>query len=653
MRGRQAVGETRVAISREQALDEIAESLQAIVTQHGPRAVASYTGTGTQVASVGTAFVEAWLKGLGSSMHFTSMTIDQPAKGVGAEWHGVWGAGPVPYSDADVIMLIGNNPVVSALSWPGGPPMWYPSAIGQSKKQGKCFIVVDPRHTETARHADIHLQLTPGRDAALLAGMIHVILDEGLFERKFCQTHTEGLDSLRRATADFTPDVAADLAGVPQQQLVDAARLFAGGRAAVATSATGPCMSPFANLTEYLRLCLNTLCGGWVRSGQRIATPSVLLPDVAPPAQALPAAFIPRPYNPEHNREKTRVREVRRVHGEMPTAVLADEILTPGEGQVKALVVLGGNPMAAFPDPVKTERALSSLELLVCIDIVETRTTQLADYVLPAAHPLEREDVAWVASMFAEEPFGAYAEALFDPPADIVDEWKLLWGLGSRMGTDISLAGGDVDMISLPETAEVLQLMWPGSRVSIDEMRGDPNGRIFDSFSDVRAAEPDPRSAARLQLGAEEAFAELVRFKKESISPAGKPSTSFPYLLVCRRAKEFNNSMCHDFPGRRSGSPVYMHPDDARAMRFSEGESITVTSSHGSTVAELCLDRTMRTGVISMHHCFGTAPGVKAGQTAESEGNVAMLISNEQDCDAITGMARQSAIPVSLGSAPR
>lgn len=630
-------------IAKTTALDAIAEKMRSIIAEHGPRAVAGYIGTGGQIQSIGLSFLEAWLQGLGSTMLFTSMQIDQPGKAVAAEWHGVWAAGPQQFSTADVVMLIGCNPIVSSMSWLGGPPPWYPTALKQARKRGMKVIVIDPRVTETAACADIHLQLKPGEDATLMAAMIRVILREELFDRSFCDEHVQGVTELRQAVDAFTPEYAAIRTGLPAEQIVAAARVFASGSRGQAISGTGPSFAPHANVAEYLILVLNTLCGRWVRPGDRINPPSVLLPDVPVPAQALPEQFMPPMFRPSANAEPSRIGNVRKVYGAMPTAVLSDEILMPGPGQIKALFVIGGNPAASFPDQKKTLRALRELELLVCIDVNRSETAEYAHYVLPATHPLEREDLGWSHTFFSEYPFSVYTDRVVAPMGESEDEWRYLVELSARLNSPIQLPGGEIDPKNPPSNRIVNQLLWPNSRVSIEDIAAHPGGAIFERFADVRAIAPIPEMKAFLQVGAAGALTELQSVLDET---CGSASDEFDFLLICRRAKNAVNSMHHELLDPQVRNPLYVHPDDLQRLDLHGGDTVDLRSEEGCVQAVVEADSSMRVGVISMYHSCGLS---EVARWSPAQGtSVSQLISTDRHTDAITGMARQTAIPVSI-----
>jgi len=636
-------------IASERALDEIAARLADIIRRHGRRAVASYSGTAAYFNAATLPAVKAWHRGIGSPMNCSSVTIDQPAKIIAVGRHGFWGGGPHSFATADVVMLIGINPLVSALHQMGGPPGFYPKALREARRRGLKIICVDPRRTETARLAHMHLQLQPGEDPTLLAGMLRVIVSENRHDAAFCREHTEGLEALRDAIAGFTPEYVERRAGVPAEQMIAAARLFAAGPRGCASSGTGPDMAPHPNLSEHLICCLNTVCGRWSRAGERVNVPSLLTPFLPRPAQAFPPEMLPAEINLTLNTERARIRGLRQLYGEMPTAALADEILEPGGGQVRALLVVSGNPVAAWPDQQKTVRALEALDLLVCLDIRMNATGRRAHYVIGCHHPLERDDLPDFQDRLYEQPYSHYARAVVAPVGDTLEEWRFFTGLARRMGTTIELAGGRLDTERPPSTIEVLELVYPGAKVPVRTIAEHDGGHIFDGI-EVVVGPPIPGLSGRLQLTPDGSVEELRAVRDE---PVRKPrrhgrNGAFTHLLVCSRLKQVMNSVGHNHPRARahgSYNPAFLHPDDLAQLGLASGDLVEIASEDGTVPAIVAASEDMRRGTIAMAHAFGGDPAEEADVRSVGS-SVSRLISTERDYDPIAGMARQSAIPV-------
>ncbi len=654
-RKRQADG-SFAPIGSEQALDEIAAQLQAIMAEHGPRSIASYNGTYSYQNSAAHGVARAWHKSIGSPSYYTSVTIDQPAKvAIGPARMGFWNAGSHMWCDADVAMIIGNNTLVSHYSIPGGVPSFSPfNALREGKKRGVKVICVDPRKTELAARADLHLQVKPGQDAALIAGIIQVIIAQELYDKDFCAEHTRGLQQLEAATRRFTPELVAAAADIPVAQVLEAARIFAAGPRGSAVTGTGPEMGPHPNLLQHLVQALNAICGRHYREGERLPNPGVLTPPGPRRAQAtspqpqwlsqgtrsrvsadIGELFVLSPYGPL---------------GEMPTAVIADEMLTPGDGQIKALICVGGNPLLAWPDQEKTLRALSGLELLVCIDLKMAATAQLAHYVLAPKMCLEREDVTLLTDIWHDQAYSQYSPTVVEAEGDKIEEWEFFWAIGKRMGLQMSLDNGPIDMDNKPAKFDLLKNITAGSRVPLEQVRQSDGGQVFPGM-DIIIEPADPATRGYLDLfpdGLEEELAAAYR-DAQTADPG-----NFPHLLVSRRMKNTYNSTGPELSllkDKGTTNPAFMHPQDLAALGISTGELIEVYSAHGRIPAVAAAADDIKPGVVSMSHCWGGSPDPAAGTDArvrELGSNTNRLIDNREQAEKYSGMPRQSTIPVAV-----
>ncbi|MEO0996907.1 MAG: molybdopterin-dependent oxidoreductase, partial [Pseudomonadota bacterium] len=425
------------ALGSDVAIDAVATRLGRIVERHGPRAVALYNGTHGYNNFLSTAFGFAFMEAIGSPMVFTSVTIDQPGKAVSGALHGTWLAGHASIDEADCWMFVGANPVISMLG-----PVNPAHALKRNQARGMQLIVVDPRRSEVARRADVFLQARPGQDALILAAMLKVIFDENLADREFLAAHVEGTAALQAVLATLDIAAVAARAGLTAEALVRAARTYAGARSGVVAVGTGPNMAGHGNLTEYLSRVLMSVCGHWLRPGDNFANPGALLhplPPIAAASGAMPAWGFGEPL---------RVRGLTDTAAGMPTAALSDEILLDGDGRVRALIVVGGNPLLAWPDQLKTREALEKLELLVCLDTLQSATGDHADVTVAVKTHLEvagltalqeacRAYIGW--GYWA--PYAQYcAPAVAPPPgSDLIEEWEFFRGVADRLGAALTL----------------------------------------------------------------------------------------------------------------------------------------------------------------------------------------------------------------------
>lgn len=686
-------------IPSERAMDEIAARIGELVAKHGPRAVALYPGTysGPHPASIpaGVGFMLA----LGSRMVFTSAAIDQPGKHVANAIHGRWLGGSHVFDESDVWMLVGNNPLISMS---GGIPPSNPSRrLRAAKARGLSLIVIDPRRSEVARFADLFLQPKAGEDPAILAAMLHVVIREARYDADFVLQHVAGFEALARAVEDCTPEWAAARAGLEPGGIVAAARLFAQGPRGCAVAGTGPNMAPHGNLTEYLLLCLNTLCGRWRRAGERVPNPGALLPPAVGKAQALG----PRPGWGKG--ESLRSRPLGNSAAGLPTAALSDEILWDGEERIRALICLGSNPVAAWPDQRKAIRAMKRLELLVCLDPKLGATSKLAHYVIAPKLSLEVPGLSVSSEAIEQtyvahgypEPYAQYTKAIVAPPpgSDVIEEWEFFWGLCRRMGLGLTCyplraetgvlrerrESFALGMERKPSTDELLAGLMNGSRIPLEEIKRHPHGAIFDDAffppspepptRDATTARPksapvapfgpkpghafvapaDPGHGERLDVGNPDMLGELAGVRAEAVEAATGDATgrsARPFQLISRRLPNVYNSTGRDLASLQRGrawNPAFLHPDDLAMLGLRDGDLVEIASDHAAILGIVESAPELRRGIVSMAHCHGDAPETD-DRIRELGSSTGRLVDNMRDYDPHTGIPRMSAIAVSI-----
>lgn len=652
-------GDGHIAISSDQAGREIAARLETIMDRHGPRAVATYIGTHGYNNFPASAFATAFMTAIGSPMLFTSVTIDQPGKAVALGLHGPWLGGLYTPDECDVLMLVGSNPVVSMNGGLGVNPA---RRLHELKARGLALIVIDPRRSETAARADLHVQPRPGEDAVVLAGIIRAILAADWHDADFVAAEADHLSALRQAVAPFTPEFVARRADIAAADVLRAAQLWGGGRRGGINCGTGPNMAGHGNLTEYLAKVLLTLRGFWRRAGDMVSNPGVLM-DVGPFIAASPGPLSAWGFG-----EKMRMKGLSDTLAGLPTGVLADEILTPGDGQVKALIVLGGNPMLAWPDQLKTHAAMQALDLLVCVDPQLSATARLAHYVIAPKLPLEFASATALMEMLAAvgtgwgyfTPYAQYTPALLPPPpgSDVIEDWELFFDICRNLGlpmrippmttldkTKAAQNATPLDMSRKPHGDAVWDIIMKGSPVPFEQVRTKARrGHVFDVPEQRVAAKPAGWTG-RLDIGNAVMMAELT-----ALAAAVAVATDFRFLVISRRLHDVLNSCWHDNPTLRRRAPynpAYFNPDDLARLKLKSGDVVEIDSARSSIMAVVEPDHTVRRGCISMTHAWGGNPDDDADPFTIG-GNTGRLVSTDQDWDPYTGIPRMSAIAVNV-----
>lgn len=646
---RDAVGNF-TAVTAAQAMDEIAAKLSALIAEHGPRSVAFYHGTGAFRSTLGGLLERAFVSAIGSPNFFSTMTIDQSAKWVTAGRMGAMACGKPSTRDIDLAVIVGNNPLVSHQTYPFGP--------GESGSPGKSFaaakargariVVVDPRRTETARYADLLIQPLPGHDAALFAAVAHILLRDGTYNRTFCERFVGQLDELRRAVAPFTPALAAQRAQVPVEQIETLARWLGEAKRPFVGSGSGPSMSAHSNLNDHMIETVNALVGGYKREGDLVRNPGTLKPRPS-------IATVVPPTRSWEKGVKCRTADIGTLFGEFPTALLPQEILTPGPDKIRALIVFGGNLLPALGDPDRASPAFDDLQLLVSLDPRLNETAQRAHYVIGTSQHFERHDLSMPGDSLYPEAFAQLAEPVVPKPAGVIHDWEFFWGIASRMGVPLTLKywayglsydaiadGLVLDMQHAPDPDDMLRFLCSHGAVSHDELKAEPGGvRPQRPPQYVQAAEDN---GARLQVCPPDVAAELRSVLEES------QDGRFTYQLTCRRLMNAMNSAYRDASATLRKYPVnwaYMNPDDMRDSGIDDRALIEIESEHGRIVGVARAEPQLRRGVISMTHLYGTFEPSR-DPYAQRGSHTGRLTSLQRYLEPINFMPRFSGIPVNV-----
>jgi anaerobic selenocysteine-containing dehydrogenase len=629
-----------VSVPSSIAAVEAADRLWELVEHHGPRSVALYIGTGSSGYAGSIPTGNALWRALGSSMNFNPGAIDQPGKGAAAALHGRWAGGAWTPAEASVWTFIGTNPLVTM--W-AGTGMYNPGRqLREGRKRGMRIVVIDPRRTEVAAFADVHLAVRPGEDPVVLAGLLRLLFYNGRVDEDFVNRHAVGLDELRSAVEPFTVDVVAARAGIAGADLEAAAEIIGSSRRGGMSAGTGANMSPRSTLTEYLLLAVYTVCGYWRREGDPLGNPGVLIP----PQQWKEQPLLPLP-GMYGSRESVRDGAIVVSAAGLQTGLVAEDILGDAPDRIRALLNVGGNPLTAWPGHAKVRAAMERLELLVSFDVGMSATAAMSHVVFGTKFHLEVANITGNETIRSYGaacegfpiPFAMYSPAVVEPPAgsDLVEEWEVFHAIARRLGLPLVVNGIDLAAIEKPTSDQVLDAVLRMAVVGLDELRRYPRGNVFDVAAVVGPPDRDRPDDLRLRLGERAALEGL----DDVLDKAWREA---PFRLVVRRTVQMKNSWGNDLPTLAKwfpyANPVWMHPDDMATLAVQTGDAIEIRSAHGTIRCLAEEDDTQRSGVVSVSHGWG-GPG-RAGA------NVNELTDDLDFGDPITAIPHMSSLPVWL-----
>jgi anaerobic selenocysteine-containing dehydrogenase len=436
----------------EQTLDGLAATLAEVIDRHGPGVIGAYRATHYAFDAAGRAVADRFFRALPTHQLYSAVTVDAPNKTLVPDL--MTGAPfifpQVDWDAARLLLVVGQNPIVSH-----GHSVARPNALVALRRlqaRGGAIVVADPRTTETARLADLHLPLRPGSDPALLAGLVRAVLDAGAADTAFLSECTESgsLERLARVVEPFTPVTVADHCGI-EPVLVEAAitLLLGAGRLAVQTG-TGISMGAAPNVAEWLAWSLAAVTGSLDRPGGNLFNPGVLRPQED--------RLTIRARHGDSDSDPASRPDLRAAYGEIPCSALADEI---DAGHVRALFVLGGNPLTTLPDSDRLRRSFAELDVLAVCDIRSTETTDAATHVLPVAGQLERPDLTSFLDFYFPIPFVQYGPAAVPAAPGRPPMWRIFAGLGRRLGLPgFADLESETDEAILAGTAQRSRVPW-------------------------------------------------------------------------------------------------------------------------------------------------------------------------------------------------
>ena len=630
------VGSEWQPIPWDEAFALVAERLAGIQARHGQNAVAVYQGN-PSVHNYGLMTHSNYFLGqLKTRNRFSATSVDQLPHHLSS--HLMYGHGlllPIPDIDqTDFMLILGGNPLAS-----NGSIMTVPDVEKRLKAiqaRGGKVVVVDPRRSETAAMADQHLFVRPGGDAALLFGLLNTLFSEHL--TRDSHLPVDGLEEVRRAVAGFTAEAMSAHCAVPAEQIRQLARDFAAADKAVCYGRMGVSTQAFGTLCHWLVQLINLVTGNLDRVGGALCTE---------PAVDLVAATS----GGHFNRWQSRVSGRPEYSGELPVSALAEEMLTEGEGQIRALVTVAGNPVLSTPNGRQLEQALDGLEFMVSVDLYINETTRYADLILPSTSALENDHYDTTFNMFAVRNVTRFNRAILPKPEGALHDWEIFVGLAqafaARTGNPLKPTLAPAQMIDLGLRAGAYGDA-SSHKLSVAMLAEHPHGLDLGPLK-ANLAGRLKTANGRVQAAPAVILADLARFAALPLPKVDE------LLLIGRRHVRSNNSWMHNYHRLVKGKPrhqLLMHPDDLASRQLSDGQRVRVSSRIGMIEVHVLASLEMMPGVVSLPHGWGhDRPGVQMSIASAQPGASANDLTDERQLDELSGNAALNGVPVQVAAA--
>ena len=639
-------------ISWNEAFDEVAKNLKQINATYGRNSIATYLGNPTVHNSGALLFAPAFLRSLRTRNRFSATSVDQLAHHLAA--YSMFGHQlllPIPDLErTNFFLIFGANPAVSNGSLMTAPGM--SRRLQEIRQRGGKVILIDPRQNETASLVDRHFFIRPGTDVLLLLALLHVLFDEGLCRPGQLQTFTDGLDLVPSLVRDFTPEHVAPITGIDASQIRALARDFAAADGAVCYGRIGVSTQEFGGACQWLINVLNTVTGNLDRPGGSMFTLPAFDPITAPEGLAAKGSF---------GRWHSRVRKLPEFGGELPVAALAEEILTEGQGQVKALVTLAGNPVLSTPNGRELDRAFESLEFMVSIDWYLNETTRHANIILPPTSPLERDHYDLAFHVLGVRNITKYSPALFPASREARHDWEILLELQTRMsgGLISKLKGKAIRGFVGPERILDLGIRFGPYGAKLNPLsKGLTLNRVKEAVHGIdlgplKSCLPERLRTKdkRIKL-APEVFVKDIERVRGKFQQSGHTSSNGELQLIGRRQLRSNNSWLHNSARLVRGKPqctLLMHSADADKRKLKTGQNVVVRSQVGSIVVPLEVSDEMMPGVVSIPHGWGhNRPGIQLEVAMDHAGRSINDLMDTKLIDALCGTAAFSGTHVTV-----
>ncbi len=673
-------------VSWDEAFAEIERRLLPIIERDGRDAVALYIGNPNAHNLGFLVFGRAVIKALGSSNLYSASTVDQRPKEIasGLMFGNVLTL-PVPDLDrTDYLLMLGANPYASNGSLATAPD--WPGRLEALRARGGRLVVVDPRRSRTAEAADEHIPIRPGTDALFLMAIVHVLVADGLVTLGSVAEIVNGVDEVARLAAPFSPEAVAPVCGVDAATTQRIAHELAGARTACVYGRIGTTTQEFGTLVSWLVDVVNALTGNLDRPGGAMFTRAA--------AGASNTRGTPR-YGRgiRLGRRRTRVRNLPESFGEFPAVCLAEEIDTPGTGQVRAVVTIAGNPVLSTPNGGRLDAAMEDLEFMVSVDIYLNETTRHADVVLPVPSALQKGHYDLALLQLAIRNVANYSPPLLPLAADELDEWEVLaklalvlQGLGAAASPAIvdeamigglveSAVGDETSPIHGREPSEILAALAPrtgpervldlmlrtgpygdgfgaperanGPGLSLDVLLAHPHGIDFGPL-EPRLPEALRTPSGMIELAPEPLVADVARLEA---ALARRPDDG-TFVLIGRRQLRSNNSWMHNIGVLVKGKPrctLQIHPSDAARLGLAETGTARVRSRTATVDVPVEVTDGIMPGVVSIPHGWGhDRPGIAMAVAEAHAGVNSNLLADEELFDPLSGNAVLNGIPVAV-----
>jgi anaerobic selenocysteine-containing dehydrogenase len=646
-------------MSWDDAFTEVVDRIQKIQEDHGRDAVGVYLGN-PNAHNFGTlVFGPPFLRTLGSKNRFSATSCDQlPLMLASYFMYGHQLLFPVPDVDrTDFMMLIGANPLASNGSIMAAPGI--KKRLEAISKRGGKVVVIDPRRCETARVADEHVFIQPGTDALFLLGLLHEVCAAGI-ELGRISDSVKNADRILEVAKAYPPEQSEAITGVPAATVKRLARELRAAPKGVLYGRVGACTQEFGGLCMWLINVLNAVTSNLDEpGGSMFASPAI---DVLGTVGGFGAG------RGSYGRWKSRVRGFPEFGGELPASVMAEEMLTEGEGRIRAMITIAGNPVLSTPNGDQVDRGYASLDFAVSIDFYINETSRHADIILPPVSPIQRSHYDLALYLTAVRNVAKYSPPPFALKDGELDDWQILTELSARLTArrhgklSRQYLAARVTQKAGPERVLDLGLRLGaygkrfnplGTGLSLGKLKKNPHGI---DLGPMQSTLPDvlPEKHGPVDLAPDIFIEDLDRLRARLLTPGSVP-TDGQLLLIGRRQLRSNNSWMHNSQRLMKGKSrctVMINPDDAERLGVKSGDQVTLSSRVGQVTAPAEVTGDMMAGVVSLPHGFGHGrDGVQLNVATSHPGVSVNDLTDDQLIDVLSGNAAFSGVPVTLKAA--